>query len=372
MRINRTITAIGNPKICNELKDYNINIVSNDIQYKEGILEYLENNSKIDYVIINEEIPGNLKTNELVFNIKKINKKIKIILISNSDEKIYVFKKIKEPNIRKIVETINNENVFIKKQIPINDFFYEKTKESKIITILGTNGIGKSVFSIAYAKKQVNKKVLIVDFDILNINIHRLFIKKEIIQKSVNDFYNQINVKKRIIHSEKNIDFLSGINMILNSKNQTSPSKVKKIIKTLKKEYDLILIDTSTDSLLDFTKELLNISNIAIFISGANILEVKKTKRLLEIYDKEWKIKNDKINIIFNKYSDNSIDDEVLRLSFRNYNILGKIKLNEYYDLAINKRLDNISVIEKEIETIQNNIKKKLKIKKRRRKYGIS
>lgn len=381
--INRTITALGNPKKSNELKEYNINIISNDIQYKEGIIEYLECNPKVDYVIIDEKIPGNLKINEIIFHIRKINKKIKIILISDSEEKITVHKIIKEPNIKEIAQIINNENVFNKKQIPINDFFSEKTKEAEIIIILGANGIGKTVFSILFAKKQKEKKSLIIDFDILNINLHQLFIinEKNKINSNNNSNYNnnekhnyneKNQIKNYIIHSKNNIDFLSGINLIFNSKNQLSPSKIKNIIKKLKTEYDNIMIDTSAESLLEYTKELLNISNRAIFISGANLLEIKKSKRLLEIYNNEWNINKQKINIVFNKYSNNSIDDDVLRNIFKKYNIAGKIKLNQYYDAAINKRLENISSIEKEIEIINKNINnRKLKIKKKRRKHGI-
>lgn len=45
----RIITAIENKKINEKLKNINnIKILNTDIQYKEGILEYLEKNSDID------------------------------------------------------------------------------------------------------------------------------------------------------------------------------------------------------------------------------------------------------------------------------------------------------------------------------------
>ena len=62
-----------------------------DIQYKEGILEYLEFNSKIDYIIINEDLDGNINTEELINEIKKTENKIKIILTTTNtldEEKI--------------------------------------------------------------------------------------------------------------------------------------------------------------------------------------------------------------------------------------------------------------------------------------------
>ena len=52
------ITAIENKKINEQLKNIkNINILNSDIQYKEGILEYLENNSDIDLILLKLNLP---------------------------------------------------------------------------------------------------------------------------------------------------------------------------------------------------------------------------------------------------------------------------------------------------------------------------
>ena len=57
LKIKRIITAVGNQKINKELKN-NYNVPCNDIFYKEGVLEYLEKNNQIDYIILEENIPG--------------------------------------------------------------------------------------------------------------------------------------------------------------------------------------------------------------------------------------------------------------------------------------------------------------------------
>lgn len=363
--------------ISRKLSSYNIKVVANDIQYQEGILEYLETNKNVNYLIMDERIPGNFKTQELVFNIKKINNKIKIILISNNEENINVYKKIKEASVEKICNIINSENVFNKPSIPINNFFKENTKEGEITTVLGPNGIGKSIFSIVFAKQSKNIKIAIIDFDILNNNLHTLLGVKQYSNtinsklKKNNYLLEKINIKDFIIHTKYNIDLFSGINLIFNSKTQSSASRIKNIIKSIKNEYDLILIDTASDCLLEYTRELVKISDSILFISGANLLEIKKSKKLLDIYDKEWKIKKEKINIIFNKCTNKSVDDEVLRRVFKKYNILGKIQLSDYYDLAINKNDSKINQIKKDISNINKKYKltknKALKIKKIKR-----
>lgn len=54
----RIITAIENKKINEKLKNINnIKILNTDIQYKEGILEYLEKNSDIDLILLKLNLP---------------------------------------------------------------------------------------------------------------------------------------------------------------------------------------------------------------------------------------------------------------------------------------------------------------------------
>ena len=74
------ITAIANPIINNELKkEKNIEVIGNDIQYKDGIIEILELNNDVNYVIISEILDGIISFEEVINSIIKLNRKIKII-----------------------------------------------------------------------------------------------------------------------------------------------------------------------------------------------------------------------------------------------------------------------------------------------------
>ena len=229
-----------------------------------------------------------------------------------------------------------------------------------------------------FASQINHKKTLIMDFNILNKNIYPLLVKKSENYNINDNKVNSFDFHNYIIHSKNNIDFISGTSLIFSSKKQSSNTKIRNIIIKLKKEYDLIILDTSSESLLDYTKEFIRISDNSIFISGANILEIKKSIRILEIYHNEWKVSYRKVSIIFNKCTNQSVDDDILKKFFKNYNILGKIQLSEYYDLAINKNDYNIKKIKKEILSIKNKYNsvrnKKIKIKqinKKGIKYGI-
>ncbi len=386
-KIKRVITAIGNPEINEKLKKENIEIVCADILYKEGILEFLEINNKIDYILINEKLEGKIKIEELIEKIKLLNKNIKIILISKN-EKNYknIYKKIENISVTEIKniilyenKKINENSVFNKKTIPINDFFNQETKDGKIISILGPNGIGKSIFSIIFSNNLENKKVLIFNLDIFNnsivnlleINKNNKFNQKNINNKNKINFEknnnylskNNFNINNYIIESKYKIDFIFGTDIIFNSEINMNPQKLNNIINKLKNKYDLILIDTSSENLLDYTKEILKNSDYGIFISGANLLEIKKSQKLLDIYTNEWNIYNKKIKIIINKWTKESIDDEVLKQIFKNYDILGKIKLSDYYDLAINKNNLKRKEIQKDLNKIKNKIVRRKIIK---------
>ena len=79
--MKKILTAIGNEKINNELnKIENFKVISNDIQYKEGIIEILENMQDIDFIILNSLLPGEINLFELIKKINLLNEKIKIIL----------------------------------------------------------------------------------------------------------------------------------------------------------------------------------------------------------------------------------------------------------------------------------------------------
>ena len=133
-KIKKILTAIGNPFLNNELKKYGeLIVINNDVQYQDGIFEILELNSEINYLILSELLPGDLKIDELIKKIINKNSKIKIILIleknnelleknyiENGVYKIFYNNKTEINNILKIInedEKIEKYNIEIRKEI---------------------------------------------------------------------------------------------------------------------------------------------------------------------------------------------------------------------------------------------------------------
>ena len=336
----------------------------------------------MDFLIISEALPGNEKLENLIEKIKQINNEVNIVIIlENKKEELeknlysknvylILYNKIE---IKEIIKLIKNkkedENEKIKKEInDLKKIIIEQNSKNKqnkkqkikevkelnsqkeIICILGSGGVGKSIFTVNLAKSLIysKKKILIIDFDILNNSLHTILgVKKysEKISKKIKEnnlIKDRIGLKELKIKINKRIDLISGINLLFDSKYKINNIQFNNLFNDVKKFYDVIIIDTSSECFFNYTKDIIKKSNINIFIVEPNLLEIQKSKNILKIYKEEWDIDNNKINILFNKFNKNSIDINILKIIFSEYNIIGKIDINNKYNLIINKNANKI------------------------------
>lgn len=249
--MKKIITAIGNEFINNELKkEKNLNVILNDIQYKEGIVESLEKENEVDYIIINSVLQGETKIEDLIKQIYIINKYIKIIIIIENNEKeiekylnykniykIIYLDKDDKVNMQKIIEIIsndhennkiinikkeeknkenkkeskkikgerNNTNIVLIKRIAkniINNYLIKQLSSKKIkfnskkslknkiknksICITGPPGVGKTIISINLAKINIYK------------NDKILIINSDFFNNSINTILGLRNISRNI------------------------------------------------------------------------------------------------------------------------------------------------------------------------------
>lgn len=381
--MKKIITALAEPQLNNELKkEKDFIVIGKDIQYQEGVIEILETEKEVDFLIISEALPGNEKIENLIEKIKQINNEVNIVIIlENKKEELeknlysknvylILYNKIE---IKEIIKLIKNkkedENEKIKKEInDLKKIIIEQNSKNKqnkkqkikevkelnsqkeIICILGSGGVGKSIFTVNLAKSLIysKKKILIIDFDILNNSLHTILgVKKysEKISKKIKEnnlIKDKIGLKELKIKINKRIDLISGINLLFDSKYKINNIQFNNLFNDVKKFYDVIIIDTSSECFFNYTKDIIKKSNINIFIVEPNLLEIQKSKNILKIYKEEWNIDNNRINILFNKFNKNSIDINILKIIFSEYNIIGKIDINNKYNLIINKNANKI------------------------------
>ena len=316
----KILTAIKNEKIFIELKNNkNIKIIKNNIQYKEGILEILENNKKINYIILNEDLYGQITIEELISKIKFINNKIKIIIILNKKDLIkeeYLFKnKIKfiyekEITTQKILEIILNKK--------------------KIIGVIGNSGSGKTITTLILSEliaKYKNKKILIVEDNIENNSILEIY--------KLKNKEKHTNIKNRTIKIKNNL-YLFNIKKISNNYKKNKIKIINEINKT-KNNYDYIFIDMENLNSNKIYNEMIEEN---LLILNSNILEINKIKKF--IMNSETEIK-----LILNNYNENSISEKILKEIFNNkIKIIGRIENNKNYNLIINNNF-NIEFLDK-------------------------
>lgn len=301
------LIAIQNQKIYEELKkDKNIHIISNNISYKEGIIEILEKNRNIQYILFSEKLNGNLSIEKLIQKIKKINSEIKIILI---------IKKI--DNFKKDFLLKNKINYFLEEEVTSKKIIEKvKRKKSKIIAILGNSGSGKTVTTGILAELlRKNKKILIIE--------------NAINDKSIQIFFNKEKESQQPITEIKNNIFLLNIKKFFS--NNLDKKKILYKINQIKNNYDYILIDVQKTKEYFLYQEIINEN---LLLLNANILEINKIKKFINNSQKQF-------SVILNFYNSNCISDEIIKKTFKNkIKIIAKIKYSSQYNTIINHQFN--------------------------------
>ena len=128
------ITALGNEEINKQLKK-ELEIIGKDIQYQEAVLDVLENNENIEFLVLSSIIPGQ-------FNIYEF---INLIIFKNSKIKIIIFLEKRDKELENFLISKGINNIYYNNEITIQEIInnikqnkninYEikKTNKTKII-----------------------------------------------------------------------------------------------------------------------------------------------------------------------------------------------------------------------------------------------
>ena len=208
----KILTAIGNEEINKKIGNFN-EVRYPDIQYQEAVIDILEKNKKIDILILNSILPGELSIYELINIIKYKNPELKIIIILEKENN-----KLINFLIAKDIEDIFYNNKTTYKEILEKIEYYEK---NRLINNNYKENTQKNNKNILRKIKNI-KKIIIKNIIAIKI-INNIKKKIKIIKKIIN---NKKIIKKRKIIKNNNFKFNSNKIIIeLNNK------KIKIIIK---------------------------------------------------------------------------------------------------------------------------------------------
>ncbi len=307
------LTAIGDQNLNNTLRyESEFEVVENDILYREGILEYLEKNNKIDLIIIYEKISGEIDLINLIKNIKIINNEIIIFFILEN----------KNDELEKILKLENINDIFYINEININ-YLINKIKNIKINN---QNNLNEEIIKL---KKIINEK----DQEILKYKNNNFL---------ENDIKNLNNKNIAIIGEE-----FSGKTLIIN--NFKNILENKNIF-----EFKEININNYLEI------EKCNYLNIKlIFIIEAQTEKMIRNKKIINKLIFENKINSNNIYIIINKINKYSPNINISKNLFKEFNIIGKINFDNYCDF-INNEKNGFVKENKKLKAIYNKIFNKI------------
>ena len=266
---------------------------------------------------INEKIKSKNEFSEIIKNILIINSKIKIIIILKNKE---IEKQITALNIYKIYYEDNfnlqklKEDIYSSNNKDFNNKVkIKKEKDNKVISVVGISQVGKTYFIIQLLQYLKNIKILIIDCDF----------KFKDIQIILNSKTNS----NKVFKTNSEID-------LINIDNKKNKNQIKEELNKFKNNYDLIIIDNNYNVFYNFFLEQ---SNKIFFLINPDILNINKTKKIIEKNLKKDYI--EKTKIIINKKSLNSLDKKIVEKTFNNFKVGGCINYSNLNNKIIEKVL---------------------------------
>ena len=359
--MKRILTAIDNPTLNIRLKEEKeIKIIGKDIPYKEGILEFLEKNKNIDIIIISEKLQGEIETENLIQNINKINKEIKVIYILEKEneekekklkelniDEIYYNNKI---NIEEIIKILKEEDIDkeeMKQEIEKLKKIIEKEKARK--NTLNKNQYNKVLYLLKKQKNKILKNKIknnkIIKNRIIKNNINKNRINKQ--NKNINKYKKIINIIGNKNVGKTTLSLLLG-NYLAKKNNKILFLKIKnyknkknsKIKNQIKKEKKKIYKKKKVKD-----KEIKKIKN-NIFIkeildSKKDLKEnIKKVEKYLDFFDY--------LIVDANKIKETKITQEFIKKGGKNIQIVEANLLGIKESLTFIENLEKNKIIKKE------------------------
>lgn len=374
--MKKIILAINNKKLEKMLLESNnkIEITFNKLQYREAILEILEKNKNIDFILIDENLPGIISIEELIRKIKLINNKINILIFLKKDNvnKINILKSLnikniylnKKIDINKIIKIIIKDNNYEKYKELKNNIKYKKTndrnniknklfkinilegvftkikkhkninvlknEENKLITIVGKRKTGKSTitnFLLIYLLEK-NKKILLINLNKKIEHNYLVLFGKKYYKIKNNYLINNKNKKEAFLKSEikinNNLIFLNNFQQIIQQNNYNNI--LEYFTRHYIKKYDYILVDIGDNANKKIKEKIIEKSNKTIIILTNDLLGIKQIDKIRQKLNNLEEKEKKSLHIILNKYYFNLISNSI----FKNL-IKKKIKINTIF-----------------------------------------
>lgn len=358
------LIALDSQKILEQMKKTGKYIVySQDITFKEGVLEFLSKNI-IDIVVTKDTLDGDITKEEYIKQIKTTAPTSKIILFCQKLDENYkgfllangVFNIIEEEEITftklfGMIEAKESQIIYNLEQTKNKQEKEErlvKIKSKQIISIYGTSGSGKSYITSFLGQilsKRLKLNTLLIDMDIqnpaldiynnINGDINSLYYIMEDVDK---DCFNSGSLKEMTKKEKenRNLSFLTNNLDMYECQNRISPCYYNVLYKEAIDNFDTVVLDMPSSPFLDVVSFSLTKSDKIFFVVNPNFISIRQAHKYLDLITNIWNINKAKIFIIINKITRNSLSKKQIESMLKGYKIVMEIDVDDSVEHIIN------------------------------------
>lgn len=361
--MKKVLVAIDNEEIYNEIKSLEkYEVYERDVVYKEGVLEYISQN-KVDLIITKDDLEGQMIKEIYIKQIKLLLPDVKIILfVKETDNKYLEFlynnniyniidskERINKQRLLDFIESNKENKMYLNSEdmayqnIIINNSINVVTK--KKIAIFGSNGAGKSYVASLIANmlaKKLNMNTLLIDLDIENSAIdiyNNLSCNNNLLADIVKDVDNQTLNNKNFdnnVYKKGNLSIITNNSSIYECQNNFSIKHYEKIYEIASQKYDVLVTDIVSNVFLDVTYYNLKNADVIMFVINPNYISIRQAIKYLDLITNVWNIDKNKIKLIMNKVTENSLVKEQVEALLQEYKVCMQVEYDENLEDVIN------------------------------------
>ncbi|MCM8799715.1 MAG: patatin-like phospholipase family protein [Candidatus Omnitrophica bacterium] len=208
--------------------------------------------------------------------------------------------------LRKIPSLAIDLSLTLSRRLKRKDIHQKTIFESTIISVFSAfRGMGKTLYAVNLAlglKKETKKSVIIIDLspkETYPIILDFLEIEKSPLRLNLSNLnLDKVQLKDYISNTKYGIDIILSF---YNAEDESSLSNLLGILSILVNDYHYIILDLP--SIMDRAVfNILNQSDLIHILSGPDLLELKRSRNLIERLKREFEFKQDKINVLINDY----------------------------------------------------------------------
>ena len=373
--MKKILIAMDNELLLTQIKKCGKYLVYGyDIDNKENVIEYLKRN-KVDVLITKETLLGDIDFKEYIREIRSIQSDIKIIVaVKKLDEELKGFLLANDVNsiiegesigFSKLIELIESKQKIIetaesKQYGRINENTNIIAKQK--ICIYGTSGAGKSYIASLLAhhiSRKIKLNTLLIDMDLQNaaIDIYNNLTHAPnslgcLMEEIDNESFNKDVMLDYTSKGERNgrLSFLTNNVGVYECQNRLSKNYYEKLYEEASKNYDVVILDMPSAPFLDVVPFSLNKADKIVFVVNPNFISIRQAVKYIDLMVNIWQIDKNKIYLIVNKISKDSLTIKQISAILRDYTVVLKVDETAQVEKVINgiSNIDGNEIVETE------------------------